>query len=356
MKHNMHEWRQRILEAPERSALPILTYPGLELVGKTVREVITDGRAQYETIKALTDKYPSLAALTIMDLSVEAEAFGCPIRYAETEVPTVTARIVADMETAECLRVPVVGEGRTFVYLTAAQAGAEGIRDRPVFGGLIGPFSLAARLMDMTEIMINVKLEPDLVLVVLEKCAAFLVEYAKAFKKTGANGIIIAEPAAGLLPPDLCETFSSSYVRQIVAAVQDDYFLAILHNCGNTKALVPSMLGTGAAGLHFGNAVDLTGILPQVRPDVLAFGNIDPAGVFKNGAPLEMTVKTTELLEKMGPYPNFVLSSGCDVPPGTSLANVDAFYQALIQYNRYHQKTVKTSGNCNSPAGPEDIN
>ena len=53
----------------------------------------------------------------------------------------------------------------------------------------------------MTEIMILCYEEPELVETVLEKATEFLVAYAKAFKEAGANGICLAEPAAGLLSP-----------------------------------------------------------------------------------------------------------------------------------------------------------
>ncbi|MCQ5183170.1 methylcobamide--CoM methyltransferase, partial [Parabacteroides distasonis] len=32
-------------------------------------------------------------------------------------------------------------------------------------------------------------------------------------------------------------------------------------------------------------------------------------------------------------YPNFILSSGCDIPPLVPSNNIDAFYQALEEYN-----------------------
>lgn len=184
-------------------------------------------------------------------------------------------------------------------------------------------------------------LDPDTVHQLLEKVTAFLIEYAKAFKNSGANGIIIAEPAAGLLSPQHCDEFSSAYVQKIVAAVQDDHFMIILHNCGNTKNLVDSMLSTGAMGFHFGNAVAMTDILPQVPADKIAFGNIDPARVFKNGSVADMQAQTLELLEQTAAFPNFVLSSGCDVPPGTPLENVAAFYQTLERFNKvYRPATV----------------
>ena len=34
------------------------------------------------------------------------------------------------------------------------------------------------------------------------------------------------------------------------------------------------------------------------------------------------------------PWPNFVLSSGCDVPPGVKMENIRAFFRALEDYNQ----------------------
>ena len=76
------------------------------------------------------------------------------------------------------------------------------LTDRPLFAGIIGPYSLAGRLLDMTEIMILCYEEPEMVETVLEKVTDFLVEYAKAFTAAGADGIMMAEPAAGLLSPN----------------------------------------------------------------------------------------------------------------------------------------------------------
>jgi uroporphyrinogen decarboxylase len=332
MTTNMFKWMEELAAKRKNISMPLITYPGLELSGKTIQDVITDGKAQYECIKALAEKYPTAAVVTIMDLSVEAEAFGSSIRYSENEVPTVAGSIIQDIEAAENLQIPEVGAGRTKAYLEACRLAAENITDRPVFSVHIGPFSLAGRLMDMNEIMIQIMLEPEFAHVVLEKCTTFLVNYAKHFKQTGANGIIIAEPAAGLLSTEKCHEFSSLYVKRIVDAVQDENFAVILHNCGNTVKLVDSMLSTGSKGFHFGNAVAMTDIMPQVPKDRIAFGNISPAVTFKHGTPKEMKAAVKTLLKDMLPYDNFVLSSGCDVPPGTPLENLDAFFEAIEEF------------------------
>ena len=80
--------------------------------------------------------------------------------------------------------------------------------------------------------------------------------------------------------------------------------------------------------------IELNGQTKDVPPTALAMGNVDPVSVFKDGTPALMRQTVTELLTKTRDYPNFVLSSGCDTPPHTPMANVDAFFEALNDFNR----------------------
>lgn len=333
MKRNMKEWMYKLLNSPERSAMPIITYPGADIVGLGITDIVKDARAQFECVKAIAARYPSAAAVTCMDLSVEAEAFGSRVEFGENEIPTVIEGVILEIEEAEKLEVPDMSEGRVLEYVKAAGLAASSIKDRPTFAGMIGPVSLAGRLFNMTDMMVSIMIEPELMHILLEKSTEYLVEYAKAFKEIGANGIIIAEPAAGLLSPKHCQEFSSNYVKRIVDAVQDDNFMVILHNCGNTANLVESMLTTGSMGYHFGNAVDMSDIMPQIPWGRIAFGNIDPAGIMKNGSVNDVMANTKELLWKTATYKNFVISTGCDVPAGTPPENIKAFFEELERFN-----------------------
>ena len=71
----------------------------------------------------------------------------------------------------------------------------------------------------------------------------------------------------------------------------------------------------------------------EVPTDALAMGNLDPVSLFKMAGPETMKEATLQLLEATRAYPNFVLSSGCDIPPLTPSANIDAFYAALEEFN-----------------------
>ncbi|MEW6746558.1 MAG: uroporphyrinogen decarboxylase family protein [Planctomycetota bacterium] len=333
MSRNMNEWKESALRSRRPLAIPILTHPGIEKIGATVREALTSGECHFRAIRALVAMLPTAATTMIMDLSVEAEAFGAAVALHDHEVPTVTGRLVTSAEQIERLRVPDPLHARTREPLKALELTARHVKDRAVFAGCIGPLSLAGRLYGMTEIMMDLLEQPDLVHALLEKCTAFLTTYVKAFRERGADGIFMAEPAAGMLSPAACQEFSSDYIRTIVEAVQTETFAVMLHNCGNKGVLNACMASTGAWAYHLGNCNDIAKSLPEFPANALVLGNIDPAGTMKLGSAAQVREAVTGLLERTASYRNFILSTGCDTPPGVPWENVQAFFAALQEYN-----------------------
>ena len=52
-KLNMKEWISQTIQRKETIAIPIMTHPGIEFIGKTVHDAVTNGQVHYEAIKAL---------------------------------------------------------------------------------------------------------------------------------------------------------------------------------------------------------------------------------------------------------------------------------------------------------------
>jgi uroporphyrinogen decarboxylase len=66
-----------------------------------------------------------------------------------------------------------------------------------------------------------------------------------------------------------------------------------------------------------------------VSYDVVLCGNLDPAGVFCQLSADEVRLRTTDLLAATVGHRNFVPSSGCDLPAGPPLDNLDASFAAV---------------------------
>lgn len=330
---DMNAWVADTIAAEKKQALPVLSFPAIQKMGITVKELIASADKQAEAMKVIADEFPTAAAVSFMDLSIEAEAFGSQIVVSDEEVPTVVGSIVGEDSDPDELAVPEVGAGRTGLAVEAIAQVTKEISDRPVLAGIIGPFSLAGRLMDVNEIMLLCYDEPELVKAVLDKCTAFLTSYARAFKDSGADGVVMAEPLAGLLAPDLLAEFSTPYVNKIVDEIQTDEFIVVYHNCGSSVVkAAESIVSTGARAFHFGNAIKMADILPLMPSDVLVMGNVDPAGELRMGTPESVREATLSVLRECSSWPNFIISSGCDVPPMAPFENIHAFFDAVDEF------------------------
>ena len=325
--------RNRLWDAARvgsKKGLPILSFPAAQKLGVTVETLVKSAELQARAMEIVTRDTATIAAVSLMDLSVEAEAFGAKVRFTEDEVPAIVGQLISDEDEANELEVPDLNAGRANLCIEAVRTAKATITDKPVLAGMIGPYSLAGRLCDVTEIMYLCFDEPETVHTVLDKATQYLIQYGQAMKDAGADGIMMAEPLAGILSPNMAEEFSMPYVKRIIDALQDENFAVIYHNCGNS---VPQMLqaiyGLGAAAYHFGNAIDMGSVLSATPADILVMGNIDPAGQFASGSVESITAATRELLEQCGSYPNFVPSSGCDIPAHAKWENIDAFFAAV---------------------------
>jgi uroporphyrinogen decarboxylase len=73
---NMKKWVEDVRQAEVKKAMPILSFPSISLLNITVKELISDSNLQADGMKAVADACDTLASVSMMDLSVEAEAFG----------------------------------------------------------------------------------------------------------------------------------------------------------------------------------------------------------------------------------------------------------------------------------------
>lgn len=337
---NMYNWIDQVIHDRNKKPFPLLTYPSVQMMYITVKELVSNSLWQAMGMRLIADQYDMCASTSYMDLSVEAEAFGAHTVYGVDEIPTIIGKLIETEEDADNLRVPEVGEGRTGICIDGVTKALRLINDRPVFANCIGPFSLAGRLMNVNDIMLMCYEEPEVVHKVLRKATDFIKKYIHEYKHVGANGVVLAEPLAGILSPALIQEFSTDYVKEIVNELQDKSFIIIYHNCGNAVAqLLPQVLDTGCNVFHFGDHVDIRAILENFPKDKIVMGNLSPTTVFNAESPKAVRMATQKLLFQCMNFDNFLISSGCDVPPDTDLDNINAFFDT-VKYNYYKRSLV----------------
>ena len=107
---------------------------------------------------------------------------------------------------------------------------------------------------------------------------------------------------------------------------------ATLHICGRANHLVELMCKTGVTGLSLDSPTDITRIKDKVPPDIIILGNLAPVDVLMMKKPDEVREATLGLLRAMEDVPNFGLLSGCDLPVGTPMENIEAMINTVKEY------------------------
>lgn len=323
----MKKSAQDILKDKSKT-VPVLSFPSTQLLGVSVNDLIASSDMQAKGMVAIKERCPIGASLNMMDLSVEAEAFGATIFFSDDDVPTVTKGIIDDITDAENIVVPELSK-RAKIYVEGIKKAKEQIKDIPVFCGIIGPYSLAGRLFDMTELMMECYDSPDETKILIQKATDFLKTYVSALKEAGADGVVMAEPAAGLLSPKLNAEFSAPFVKEIFDFVNDENFILCYHNCGNAVINMASTIADINADIyHFGNAINLKDIIPLMPESSIVMGNVDPV-MFKNGTPEDIKAETERVYNECKQFDNFMLSSGCDIPAQAKWENIDAYFNKV---------------------------
>ena len=122
-----------------RRALPILSFPAAQKLGVTVEELVKNSELQAKAMALVAQETDTVAAVSLMDLSVEAEAFGAQVRFTRNEIPAIVGQLVSDEEEANALEVPELSAGRAMLCVEAVRKAKAAITDKPLLAGMIGP-------------------------------------------------------------------------------------------------------------------------------------------------------------------------------------------------------------------------
>ena len=325
-----------VKEFPGRLAMPLDAYAGLAITGESVEDLVSVPSTQFKAIMALNDRYRTRVLVTATDPTAEAEAFGCEARLTPRDLPAVVGRRVTRSEDIASLPDVGPGDARTRVPIeTAWRLTAESEEGTPVLGAMLGPFSLACRIFGAAEaVEAASSREPEMIEALLDVVTGFLCRYALAFRETGAWGVIVAEHEAGKLPPEGLARFSAPFVKRIIKAAEEPDFAVIYLANGARIDHLGSALESGAGLYHFGAAMDMAGALAKVDPEVVLCGNLDAQALFHKATPQAVGDATRALLEATRGHRNFVISSGSDILPGAPLANLNAFYRTVSEFNK----------------------
>ena len=307
--------------------LPWMSLIGLKLADfkYTVHDVYRSPEVQLEIARLMDREFNIDFVYPLDDGSLWAETAGLRQVFPEYDFPSVIEAKVRSLDDLKELKVfDPYKDGRMPESLAALKLINKSF-DKPLATTLEGPFTFAGKLAGISDLARAIIKDPEFVTAVTDYATEVVATYAEAAVECGLDFLSIAEPTAILLSPDQFERFVAGNVRKIYDRVN---IWKALHICGDSVHLFDRIMGIGADGVSLDQLVDLKSVAPRIPSDVVIFGNIDPINVLHDMTAEQVFAQTASLLKDMAPYPNFIMSSGCDCMMNTPPENMHALIRA----------------------------
>lgn len=333
---SLHIRSDALYKEGRRLVAPLMGAPGAQLVKSTIKICQQNHRKHFQALQALVRRFEPDFIFPMMDLSVEANALGLQALFPEDDSATIQPAKDLDSLLKRVPEIDITSDSRALSCIKTIRAMHRSLADSVLIGAYVsGPFTLAGQIMDVSEAVLCAVTNPKKLHLLITTILPVILEYAKMQIQAGAKMLCILEPSAALLSPQQFKEFSADYIRPVVKMTDELGVDSIYHVCGNTMHLYREMASSGVSALSLDSreaGVNLSQVALNLSTDTLLIGNMNPTGKLLHGLPAEVNKETEALLAEMSAFPNFVLSSGCDLPRDTPLENIAAFMETGKNY------------------------
>ncbi|MDG6245066.1 MAG: methyltransferase cognate corrinoid protein [Methanolobus sp.] len=297
----------------------------------------------------------------LIDLSATSADFGCKIKYPEDDTPSSEGHL----ESYEQIEVPEVKEGtRAYELIMASKAATEKLNkelDTPFVGFHEGPLLTLTQIMGADRVLMDMKTHPDVVLEAVQKCTDYICQVSELFFEEGAcNALCIDNLWSNnvIMSEEDYWKFDGKFVYDQHIPLFKKYDQPyLIHNCADavhfetqikkfgtqlySYAYYPKLRGKGSQ-----NYADL---IPKYGDTCCMMGEINPIDCMDPSAAGVQKIKddtktllqgVLPVLKENGLQSKYVMSTGCETPPGGPLSTVKAMVDTVKELGPDLQKQI----------------
>ena len=301
---------------------PILMMHAATQYGKTYSEFMNDYHILVESNMKLLEMYDHDAVSVISDPNRETAAFGAKITFDGDSSPKAD-KLITCMEDVEKLEIPdVYACPRTLDRINGVKLFREKLGvPFPIIGWVEGPLAECADLCGISELMMNMIMEPDMVKALQQKCLQMAKNFALAQIEAGANIIGVGDAVCSQISQDMYDEFCLPLHKELFAFIHEHGAIVKLHICGNITHILSSLAQTDLDILDADWMVDVAEVHQVMGEGVMVCGNLDPVTVVMDGTRELIKAKYEEVKSSI-PRENWIMMAGCEIPRDTPVENM----------------------------------
>lgn len=336
-------------EADRVPVYPILSGITRKLVGASYEKWSTDAETCANAFIESTRKFDIDCVVTLIDLSVECEAWGQKLVFAENDAahPDYNDCVIKEIEDyANIKKVDYRNAERMMMHIDVCKRLVAELKGKkPVVAFVFGPLGVLSMLRNQQDMYMDLYDDPDAVKAAARKINETLKEYVAALCNTGVDAIMFDTLFASgtIMAKDMWVEMEGGLMRELSEVVRQKNCLNMIHNCGQRIYFDVQIDAIQPAAISFLYPSDDCETFADVKAkygdQVTLIGCVTPASAVI-GTDEEWDQQCTDQIDAMAAGGGFMLATGCEYPSGATFDRAERMIDIAKTYGVYKKEAV----------------
>ena len=323
---------------------PILAGVTRKLVGASYQEWSTDAEICAEAFYRSVKAFDLDTVVTLIDLSVECDAWGQGIIYGENDAahPDYGNPVVACIDDyAKVQKVDYRESKRMMMHIDVCRKLVERASGEfPVVAFVFGPLGVLSMLRGQQEMFMDLYDDPEAIKAASRQINETLKEYVSAIIDTGVNAIMLDTlfASGSIMSKQMWKDMEGDLAKELADICHARGCLVMIHNCGERiyfDAQIESMNPCAISMLHVpDDCRDFIECKEKYGDKVTLIGCVPPP-MAVTGTNEEWVATCKAQIDLFGAGGGYMLATGCEYPSCADFTRALLMVDVAKTYNPY---------------------
>jgi len=323
---------------------PILSGVTRHLVGADYKTWSTDADVCAAAFIKAAEEFEIDCLVTLVDLSIECDAWGQEIIYPEIEAahPNYKNPVIKEIEDYHKIKkVDYRTSKRMMFHIDVCRQLVEKVgKEKPIVGFVYGPLGVLSMLRSQQDMYMDLYDDPDAVKAAAKAVNDTLLEYTNALIDTGVNAIMLDTlfASGSIMSKEMWIEMEGGLARELADLCRKRGVAVMIHNCGNKiyfDAQIESMNPVAISFMHPpDDCKDYVECKQKYGDKLTLIGCVWPA-LTVTATDEEWDQACKDSIDQMAAGGGFMLATGCEFPANAPLSRAKRMCDVAKTYGRY---------------------
>lgn len=331
-------------EADRVPVYPIVSGASRRLLGVDYKTWSTDSKVCSKALITAAEELELDCIVTLIDLSVECDAWGQKIIFPENEAahPDFSNHLIKDIDDYKKVKkVDWKASERMKMHVDVCrrlveQKGGE----LPIVAFVFGPLGVLSMLRGQQDMYMDIYDDPDAVFEATKQVNETLKDYVSAIIDTGVNAVMFDTlfASGSIMSKKMWMDMEGVLVKELADVVHSRNVPVMIHNCGKDiyfDIQIETMRPSAISFLYPpDDCSDFRECKEKYGKDITLIGCVPPPMVVM-ATDEEWDEACRKSIDEMAAGGGFILATGCEFPANADLSRAKRMVETAKTYGRY---------------------